>query len=50
MTIKPIYATPELSIEDSICLLEQINNKPSKEAIYKNRKLHNILKKILYRE
>lgn len=46
-TIKPIQATPELNGEDAKRLIKEVNRKPSKEAIEKNKMLLNILEQII---
>lgn len=42
-TMKPIQATPELSGKDAVKLLNQINTKPTVQAIKINNMLHSVL-------
>lgn len=42
-TMKPIQATPELSGKDAVKLLNQVNTKPTIQAIKKNNMLHSVL-------
>lgn len=44
--MKPIQATPELSGEDAERLIRDVNRKPTKEAMERNRKMQEILKRI----
>lgn len=44
--IKPIQATPELSGEDAIRIIEQVNKAPSESMLKRNELLRNILKNI----
>ena len=45
-TMKPIQATPELCGEDAVRLIQDVNRKPTKEALDRHRKMQNILKRI----
>ena len=45
-TMKPIQATPELSGEDAERLIRDVNRKPTKEALERNRKMQDILRRI----
>ena len=44
--IKPIQATPELSGIDAERLIADVNRKPTKEAIERNKRLQVILRKV----
>ncbi len=45
-TIKPIQATPELSGEDAARLLVQVEKKPTKQTIKRNKMLSSVLRNI----
>lgn len=45
-TIKPIQATPVLSGDDAINLMQQVFKKPSNAVIRKNEMLKNVLNNI----
>ncbi len=44
--IKPIQATPDLSGEDAVKLLQQVNTTANEKAINKNIMLRSVLTKI----
>ncbi len=44
--IKPIQATPDLSGEDAVKLLQQVNTPANEKAINKNNMLRSVLTKI----
>ena len=46
-TMKPIQATPELSGEDAVRLIQDVNRKPTKEAEKWNKMLSKVLDPII---
>ena len=45
-TIKPIQATPELSVEEAARVLKQVNTAPTQKAIKRNNMLRSVLSNI----
>lgn len=46
LAMKPIQATPELNGKDAEKVIKQVNQKPTEEALQKNKMLLNILEQI----
>lgn len=44
--MKPIQGTPELSGEDAERLIKDVNRKPTKEALERNKMMQSILRQI----